>query len=66
MRGSRLFRGQAETGKTAARQALIPVQIVGDPAGGEGTLEVQWPTGVVLRVTGCEAEAIGAVVSALT
>jgi hypothetical protein len=56
----------AETGRTAAKQALVPVQIVGGPAGGAGTLEVQWPSGVVLRVQGCEAETIGAVVSALT
>jgi len=35
----RLFGGQAKTGKTVAR-ALVPVQIVGDPAGGGGTLEM--------------------------
>ena len=62
----RLFGGEAETGKTVARQALVPVQIVGDPAGGGGTLEVEWPSGVVLRAQGCEAATIGAVVSALT
>jgi hypothetical protein len=62
----RLFGGQAETGKTAARQALVPVQIVSDPAGGTGNLEVQWPGGIVLRVQGCEAETIGAVVAALS
>ena len=62
----RLFGGQAETGKTVARQALVPVKIVGDPAGGVGILELQWPSGVVLRAQGCEAATIGAVVTALT
>jgi hypothetical protein len=62
----RLGRPQREIGRKTAREALVPVQIVGDPAGGVGTLEVQWPGGVVLRVRGCEAGTIGAVVAALS
>ena len=61
----RLRRPQRETGK-AARQALVPVQIVSEPAGGVGHLEVQWPGGVVLRVLGCDVQTVGAVVAALS
>jgi hypothetical protein len=32
----RLFGSQTEIGMTAARQALVPVQIVSDPTGGAG------------------------------
>ena len=45
--------------------ALVPVQIVSDPKADVGRLEVQWPGGVVLRVQGCDAQTIGAVVAAL-
>jgi hypothetical protein len=62
----RLGRPQREIGRKTARQALVPVQIVGDPGGGMGTLEVEWPSGLVLRVRGFEAETIGAVVAALS
>jgi hypothetical protein len=49
-----------------ARQALVPVQIVSDPAGGVGNLEVQWPGGVVLRAQGCDMQTIVAAVTALS
>ncbi len=62
----RLRRPQRETGRKAAKQALVPVQIVSDPTAGAGRLEVQWPGGVVLRVQGCDAQTIGAVVAALS
>jgi len=62
----RLGRPQREIGQKAAKQALVPVQIVSDPAGGVGNLEVQWPGGVVLRVQGCDVQTIGAVVAALS
>ena len=39
-----------------AQQALVPVQIVNDPADDAGRLEVRWPGGVVLRVQGCDAQ----------
>ena len=62
----RLRRPRRETGRKAAKQALVPVQIVSDPPAGAGKLEVQWPGGVVLRVQGCDAQTIGAVVAALS
>jgi hypothetical protein len=61
----RLRRPQRETGK-AARQALVPVQIVSEPVGGVGHLEVQWPGGVVLLVLGCNVQTVGVVVAALS
>jgi hypothetical protein len=61
----RFRRPKRETGK-AANQALVPVQIVGDPPAGLGRLEVQWPDGVVLRAQGCDMQTIGAVVAALS
>jgi hypothetical protein len=42
------------------------VQIVSDPAGGMGNLEVQWPSGVMLRVQGGDVQTISAVVNALS
>ncbi len=54
----RLRRPQREIGWRSAKQALVPVQIVSDPVGGVGRLEVQWPGGVVLRVQGCDAQTI--------
>jgi hypothetical protein len=62
----RLRRPQREIGRKTARQALVPVQIVSEPASSVGNLEVQWPSGVVLRVQSCEAGTIGAVVAALS
>jgi hypothetical protein len=62
----RRLRPQRGTGRTSARQALVPVQIVGDAAAGSGRLEIQWPSGIVLRVEGCDVQAIGAVVAALS
>jgi hypothetical protein len=62
----RLRRPQRATGRRPAKQALVPVQIVSDPAGGVGTLEVRWPGGIVLRVQGFEAQTIGTVVAALS
>ena len=62
----RLRRPQHEAGQGSAKQALVPVQIVNGPTDGAGRLEVQWPGGVVLRVQGCDAQTIGAVVAALS
>jgi hypothetical protein len=42
------------------------VQIVSDPAADAGRLEIQWPSGVVLRIQGFDAQTIGAVVTALS
>jgi hypothetical protein len=59
------WRPKLETGR-AAKQALVPVQIVGDAPTGLGRLEVQWPDGVVLRAQGCDMQTIGAAVAALS
>ena len=61
----RLRRPERETGK-AAKQALVPVQIVSDAPASVGTLEVQWPGGVVLRVEGCDVQTVDVVVAALS
>ena len=61
----RLGRPQREAGREAAKQALVPVQIVSNPRAGIGRLEVEWPDGVLLRVQGCDAQAINTVVDAL-
>jgi hypothetical protein len=60
----RLRRPWREAGQKAA-QALLPVQVVDTVPIGAGKLEVEWPDGVVLRVQGCEAQTVGAVVAAL-
>ncbi len=62
----RLGRPKRETGRRSAKQALVPVQIVSDSAGGAGTLDVRWPGGIVLRVQGFEAQTISTVVAALS
>jgi hypothetical protein len=62
----RLGRPQRATRRRSAKQALVPVQIVGGPTADAGRLKVQWPDGVVLRVQGCDAQTIGAVVAALS
>lgn len=62
----RLRRPQREPDRNSAEEALVPVQIVHDPTGSAGRLEVQWPGGVVLQVQGCDARTIGAVVAALS
>ena len=62
----RLRRPQRGTGRRSANQALVPVQIINDPKADVGRLEVQWPGGIVLRVHGCDAQTIGAVVTALS
>ena len=62
----RLRRSRREAVRKSANQALVPVQIVSDPKADVGRLEVQWPGGVVLRVQGCDAQAVGAVVTALS
>jgi len=62
----RLGRAPRERRRRSAKQALVPVQIVRDPAANAGGLEVQWPGGVVLRVQGCDTQMIGAVVAALS
>jgi hypothetical protein len=62
----RLQRPRREHGRKAAVQALLPVQVVDAVPTVAGKLEVEWPDGVVLRVQGCEAQTIGAVVAALS
>ena len=62
----RLRLPRREAGRKAAAQALLPVQIVNAAPTGMGNLEVQWPGGVVLRVQGCDAQTVGAVVAALS
>ena len=62
----RRLRPQRGTGRTSVKQALVPVQIVSGPTDDAGRLEVQWPSGVVLRVQGCDAQTIGAMVAALS
>ena len=62
----RLRRSRRGIERESANQALVPVQIVNDPKADVGRLEVQWPGGVVLRVQGCDAQTIGAVVAALS
>ena len=62
----RLRRPKREIGRRSVKQALVPVQIVGGPTADAGRLEVQWPSGVVLRVQGFDAQMIGAVVAALS
>lgn len=62
----RLGRPQGESERKTATQTLVPVQIVSDPPGSAGSLEVQWPSGVVLRIQGCEARTIGTVVAAIS
>ena len=62
----RLRRSGREIERESANQAPVPVQIVSDPKADVGRLEVQWPGGVVLRIQGCDAQTIGAVVAALS
>jgi hypothetical protein len=62
----RFRRPQRGTRQRAAKEALVPVQIVGDSAGGVGNLEVQWPGGVMLRVQRGDVQTISAVVTALS
>jgi hypothetical protein len=52
--------------RESVSRALVPVQIVSDPKADTGRLEVQWPSGIVLRAQGCDAQTIGAVVAALS
>jgi hypothetical protein len=61
----RLRQPRCEAAQKVA-QAILPVQVVDTVPIGAGKLEVQWPGGVVLRVQGCDAQTIGAVVSALS
>ena len=62
----RLRQPRHKNERRAAEQALVPVQIVADSAGIAGSLEVQWPGGVVLRMQGFDVQTIGAVVAALS
>jgi hypothetical protein len=57
-------RSRREAGQDVA-QALLPVQVVDAVPIGAGKVEVEWPDGVVLRVQGCEAQTVAAVVTAL-
>jgi len=61
----RLRRSRCGIEQVSTNQALVPVQIVSDPKADAGRLELQWPGGVVLRVQGCDAQTVGAVVAAL-
>jgi hypothetical protein len=62
----RLRRSQRGGRRKATEETLVPVQIVNDPLAGMGTLEVQWPSGVVLRVRGCDAQTIGSAIASLS
>lgn len=62
----RRLRPRPGIGRAAARQALVPVKIVSDPSAGSGNLEIRWPSGVVLRIEGCDVQAIGAAMAALS
>jgi hypothetical protein len=62
----RCRRPQRGAHSKATEEALVPVQIVSDPLAGMGTLEVQWPSGVVLRVRGYDAQTISAAVASLS
>lgn len=56
-----------ESRRKSVKQALVPVQIVEDQPAGGGNLEVQWPSGVVLRVAGnCDVQTVGVVVAAIS
>jgi len=54
------------TRRKAGVEGLVPVQIVSDPARGAGSMEVQWPSGVLLRAQGCNMQTIIAAVTALS
>ncbi len=62
----RRLRPRRGTGRTSVKQALVPVEIVDDSAGAVGRLEIQWPSGVVLRVQGCHGQTVASVVAALS
>jgi transposase-like protein len=62
----RLRRHQRATRQKAAKEALVPVQIISDPAHGTGNMEVQWPGGVALRAQGCDMQTIIAAVTAIS
>ena len=62
----RLGQARRATGGKAVTQALVPVQIVDATSAGMENLEIRWPSGVVLRVQGCEAQTVGAVVAAIS
>ena len=52
--------------RKGAKEPLVPVQIVSDQASGVGNLEVQWPSGIVLRAQGCDVQTISAALTALS
>jgi hypothetical protein len=60
----RLLQTRRKTERKAAKQVLVPVHFVGDPAEGRGNLEIEWPGGVVLRVQGGDERTIGTVIAA--
>jgi hypothetical protein len=62
----RLGWSERNIGLKMGRRSLLPVQIVGNAGGTAGSLEVQWPGGVVLRVQGCDAQTISAAVAAIS
>jgi hypothetical protein len=49
-----------------AKEPLVPVQIVTDPGNRAGSLEVQWPGGVLLRSQACDVQTIVAAITALS
>jgi hypothetical protein len=62
----RLRRPRRRIERDSTNHALVPVQIVRDPKIDGGRLEVQWPSGVVLRVQGFDQQTIVAVLAALS
>jgi hypothetical protein len=61
----RLRRRPRREARQEVAQALLPVQVVDAVPIGASKLEVEWPDGVMLRVQGCEAQTVAAVVAAL-
>ena len=62
----RLRRPRRGTGRRRRSRPSFPCRSSDDPTADAGRLEVQWPGGIVLRVQGCDAQTIGAVVAALS
>jgi len=61
----RLRRPRHEAGRKAV-EALLPVQIVDAATTGMAHLEVHWPSGVVLRLRGCDVQTVGVVIATLS
>jgi transposase-like protein len=61
----RLRESRSGAARTTARRSLVPVQIVNDRLASAVNLEVQWSDGILLRVQGCEARMVKAVVATI-